>query len=162
MWRIRFRRAYRSSRSACQRSRSVEIWTEVSSIMRPLPRIRAMLPEALHYFQSSNWSRTQNCYHSKGRTRGGTLAEFAAIRFRPGPAWGAPLCRGWQRGQGPVPIGVLPAGTGANADLVGVCRAARVPAADPAGPVTGQPSGTPGVGDLWRGQIGRGAAQLLP
>src|SRR5438067_9994484 len=57
---MRFRRAYRSSRSACHRSRSVEIWTEVSSIMRPLPRIRAMLPEGLHYFQRSNWSRTQN------------------------------------------------------------------------------------------------------
>src|SRR5207248_3059336 len=60
MWRIRFRRAYRNSRSACHRSRCAEIWTEVCSIMRPLPRVvRAMLPEGLLYFQIPTWSRTQ-------------------------------------------------------------------------------------------------------
>src|SRR2546428_8266479 len=37
--------------------------------MRPLPRVRAMVSEGLHYFQILNWSRT----HRPGGTAGGPV-----------------------------------------------------------------------------------------
>src|SRR5438105_1295442 len=129
--------------------------------MRPPERVRAMLPEGLHYFQSSNWSRTRSAA-TQARKFGRPAAENAARGL---PA-GGPLrvhVRGWrQRGQGALQVRLFPAGAGAASDLVGLRLADARAAGDPAGAASRQPPGAARPGGVWRRWAGRCAAQLLP
>src|SRR3989454_2779080 len=52
--------------------------------MRPLPRVRAMVSEGLHYFQILNWSRTHRPLASAGGPVGYPLVLLSAFLFAAG------------------------------------------------------------------------------